>query len=164
VIEHKFSLNLPLPVNKLLLQYLHPRQAGRALTNRSTARIMLRQVNLAALSRIARRHPPICIGCITSSIRSYSNANSPDEQKRRSDSIQFPEYNKKTYGADVKLFSQLPQNFGANQHMSIDDTLKETLRSVLWKFNAPIRYAFAYGSGVFQQANSDPKAVNFSCE
>lgn len=73
--------------------------------------------------------------------------------------IQFPAYNEKTYGADVKKFSQLPTNFGANQHISIDDALKEKLRSILWKFNAPIRYAFAYGSGVFQQANADTNNV-----
>jgi hypothetical protein len=83
-------------------------------------------------------------------IRSFSHRKEP---------IQFPEYNEKTYGADVKKFSQLPTNFGANQHISIDDALKEKLRAVLWKFNAPIRYAFAYGSGVFQQANADSDNV-----
>jgi Phosphatidate cytidylyltransferase, mitochondrial len=30
---------------------------------------------------------------------------------------------------------------------------------VLWKFHAPIRYAFAYGSGVFEQAGADSKKV-----
>jgi Phosphatidate cytidylyltransferase, mitochondrial len=63
----------------------------------------------------------------------------------------FPEYNKATYGAEITRFSQLPTDFGANQHMSIDILLKEQLRLLLWKFNAPIRYAFAYGSGVFPQ-------------
>ena len=81
----------------------------------------------------------------------------------RKEPIQFPEYNVKTYGADVKKFSQLPTNFGANQHISIDDALKEKLRSILWKFNAPIRYAFAYGSGVFQQANADANNVRSPC-
>jgi Phosphatidate cytidylyltransferase, mitochondrial len=88
--------------------------------------------------------------------RCYST---PSDQKESSEQIQFPKYNEKTYGADVKKFSQLPVNFGANQHISIDDTLKEKLRSVLWQFNAPIRYAFAYGSGVFQQAGADPETV-----
>jgi hypothetical protein len=118
---------------------------------------MLRRVNISHLNRIPERQTSICIQCIASCLRTYSK--DAGDKKPPSDSIQFPPYNKKTYGADVKLFSQLPQNFGANQHMSIDDTLKEKLRSILWKFNAPIRYAFAYGSGVFQQANADPKAV-----
>ncbi|KAI6244820.1 Phosphatidate cytidylyltransferase, mitochondrial [Erysiphe necator] len=35
----------------------------------------------------------------------------------------------------------------------IDDKLQEILRRTLWHFRAPIRYAFAYGSGVFPQSN-----------
>lgn len=88
-------------------------------------------------------------------IRHYSK----DEKHSSAEPIQFPKYNEKTHGADVKKFSQLPVNFGANQHISIDDTLKEKLRGILWKFNAPIRYAFAYGSGVFQQAGADKNTV-----
>ena len=91
-------------------------------------------------------------------LRNFANG-PPPKDDHRAELFDFPEYNKKTYGADVKKFSQLPLNFGANQHISIDDTLKENLRAVLWKFNAPIRYAFAYGSGVFQQAGQDEKTV-----
>ena len=43
------------------------------------------------------------------------------------------------------------KNFGVNQHMIINEEFKESLRQILWKFKAPIRYAFAYGSGVFTQ-------------
>ena len=39
--------------------------------------------------------------------------------------------------------------------MIINDELKEALRQILWQFRAPIRYAFAYGSGVFPQSKSD---------
>lgn len=92
-------------------------------------------------------------------LRGYSTPPSNNEKHSYSEQFQFPKYNEKTYGADVKKFSQLPVNFGANQHISIDDTLKEKLRGVLWKFKAPIRYAFAYGSGVFQQAGADQKTV-----
>jgi mitochondrial translocator assembly and maintenance protein 41 len=35
--------------------------------------------------------------------------------------------------------------------MRINEEFKESLRQMLWKFRAPIRYAFAYGSGVFSQ-------------
>src|SRR5277367_4429314 len=96
-------------------------------------------------------------------LRYYSTPPSNNKKHSSSEQIQFPKYNEKTYGADVKKFSQLPVNFGANQHISIDDQLKEKLRSVLWKFNAPIRYAFAYGSGVFQQSNADTKDVYSIC-
>jgi Phosphatidate cytidylyltransferase, mitochondrial len=98
-----------------------------------------------------------CIRFYSQSIlrRQYSK----DQKYSSSEPIQFPKYNEKTHGADVKKFSQLPVNFGANQHISIDDTLKEKLQAVLWQFNAPIRYAFAYGSGVFQQAGTDQNVV-----
>ena len=53
---------------------------------------------------------------------------------------------------NISAFSQLPSNnFGVNQHMVINDEFKEALRQILWQFRAPIRYAFAYGSGVFPQ-------------
>ncbi|KAJ5131185.1 Mitochondrial matrix Mmp37 [Penicillium bovifimosum] len=55
----------------------------------------------------------------------------------------------------ISNFSELPsKNFGVNQHMIINQEFKEALRMILWQFKAPIRYAFAYGSGVFPQNNS----------
>ena len=36
----------------------------------------------------------------------------------------------------------------------IEQEFKEALRQILWQFRAPIRYAFAYGSGVFPQTAS----------
>ncbi|PQE31911.1 hypothetical protein CJF32_00008832 [Rutstroemia sp. NJR-2017a WRK4] len=54
---------------------------------------------------------------------------------------------------NIEKFSELPHsNFGVNQHMVINDEFKEALRQILWQFRAPIRYAFAYGSGVFPQS------------
>ncbi|PMD23267.1 mitochondrial matrix Mmp37 [Hyaloscypha hepaticicola] len=53
----------------------------------------------------------------------------------------------------ISHFSELPHtNFGVNQHIVINDEFKEALRQILWQFRAPIRYAFAYGSGVFPQS------------
>ncbi|MCJ1335060.1 Phosphatidate cytidylyltransferase, mitochondrial [Bachmanniomyces sp. S44760] len=55
----------------------------------------------------------------------------------------------------ITTFSELPSsNFGVNQHMVINEEFKEALRQILWQFRAPIRYAFAYGSGVFSQTAS----------
>ena len=52
----------------------------------------------------------------------------------------------------ISTFSELPsKDFGVNQHMVINQEFKEALRRILWHFRAPIRYAFAYGSGVFPQ-------------
>ncbi|KAI0464591.1 hypothetical protein LJB42_002210 [Komagataella kurtzmanii] len=53
--------------------------------------------------------------------------------------------------AGLKTSSQLPYKFGENQIITSDKN--ETLQKVLWKFNAPIRFAAGYGSGVFTQAN-----------
>ncbi|KIW93808.1 uncharacterized protein Z519_05123 [Cladophialophora bantiana CBS 173.52] len=53
----------------------------------------------------------------------------------------------------ISKFSELPgKDFGVNQHIIINEEFKEALRQILWKFRAPIRYAFAYGSGVFPQS------------
>ncbi|KAF3766976.1 hypothetical protein M406DRAFT_24868, partial [Cryphonectria parasitica EP155] len=54
---------------------------------------------------------------------------------------------------NIKNFSELPyNNFGVNQHIKINDEFREVLRTIPWQFRAPIRYAFAYGSGVFPQS------------
>ncbi|KAL1989660.1 hypothetical protein VTN49DRAFT_6857 [Thermomyces lanuginosus] len=55
----------------------------------------------------------------------------------------------------ISNFSQLPsRDFGVNQHLIINAEFKEALRQILWQFRAPIRYAFAYGSGVFSQTSA----------
>ena len=55
----------------------------------------------------------------------------------------------------ISSFNELPsKDFGVNQHMIINEEFKEALRQILWKFRAPIRYAFAYGSGVFTQSGA----------
>ncbi|KIJ54144.1 hypothetical protein M422DRAFT_25103 [Sphaerobolus stellatus SS14] len=49
------------------------------------------------------------------------------------------------------VYPTLPLNFGANQLLSVPSTTRELLESIVNQFDAPIRYAFAYGSGVFEQ-------------
>ncbi|KAI8993426.1 mitochondrial matrix Mmp37-domain-containing protein [Pilobolus umbonatus] len=46
-------------------------------------------------------------------------------------------------------------DFGTNQHMKINEELKQQLKDIVSQFNAPVKYAFAYGSGVFQQSGYD---------
>ncbi|KAF5360805.1 hypothetical protein D9756_004907 [Leucocoprinus leucothites] len=46
---------------------------------------------------------------------------------------------------------RLPPTFGRNQLLPVADSTRALLESIVAKFNAPIRYAFAYGSGVFEQ-------------
>ncbi|KAI9809228.1 MAG: hypothetical protein M1825_002519 [Sarcosagium campestre] len=60
----------------------------------------------------------------------------------------------------ISAFSELPHTgFGVNQHMLINEDFKEALRQILWQFRAPIRYAFAYGSGVFAQGATGSKSA-----
>lgn len=49
----------------------------------------------------------------------------------------------------------LPPDFGSNQSIEVDDGLEKELRSIIDYFQAPIDFAFGYGSGVFQQAGYD---------
>ncbi|KAI1733805.1 mitochondrial matrix Mmp37 [Xylaria scruposa] len=77
---------------------------------------------------------------------SNSSASSSVTERSEFDWEEEPNFN-------IEKFTQLPyENFGVNQHMIIDREFKEVLRQLLWKFRAPIRYAFAYGSGVFPQS------------
>lgn len=56
---------------------------------------------------------------------------------------------------NISDFSELAHtNFGVNQHILINDDFRKALKDILWQFKAPIRYAFAYGSGVFPQSGS----------
>lgn len=47
--------------------------------------------------------------------------------------------------------ASLPPNFGQNQLLSVSNSTRALLEDVVAQFRAPIRYAFAYGSGVFEQ-------------
>ena len=46
---------------------------------------------------------------------------------------------------------KLPPAFGRNQLLPVSHSTRALLESIVAKFDAPIRYAFAYGSGVFEQ-------------
>jgi translocator assembly and maintenance protein 41 len=45
----------------------------------------------------------------------------------------------------------LPPQFGRNQVLAVPDRTRALLEEIVAGFNAPVRYAFAYGSGVFGQ-------------
>lgn len=69
-----------------------------------------------------------------------------DEGIRKSDELtsQFSNYRYK--------FKKLPLNYGSNQLIEIDSELQRDLENVVSTFKAPVKYAFGYGSGVFQQS------------
>lgn len=49
-------------------------------------------------------------------------------------------------------FERLPPNYGSNQLLTVENELQAELNSIMGHFKAPIRYAFGYGSGVFEQS------------
>ncbi|CEP64353.1 putative phosphatidate cytidylyltransferase LALA0_S11e02168g [Lachancea lanzarotensis] len=49
-------------------------------------------------------------------------------------------------------FKKLPSDYGANQLLAIEPELQKDLESVVSDFDAPVKYAFGYGSGVFEQS------------
>jgi len=49
------------------------------------------------------------------------------------------------------LLPKLPASFGKNQLLPVSNNTRALLESIVAGFDAPIRYAFAYGSGVFEQ-------------
>ncbi|KAH7915846.1 Mmp37-domain-containing protein [Hygrophoropsis aurantiaca] len=46
----------------------------------------------------------------------------------------------------------LPPTFGRNQLLPVSNSTRALLEEIVASFDAPIRYAFAYGSGVFEQS------------
>ncbi|PCH40065.1 Mmp37-domain-containing protein [Wolfiporia cocos MD-104 SS10] len=50
-----------------------------------------------------------------------------------------------------QVLAHLPPTFGRNQILPVADSTRALLEDIVAQFNAPIRYAFAYGSGVFEQ-------------
>ncbi|EIN12746.1 Mmp37-domain-containing protein [Punctularia strigosozonata HHB-11173 SS5] len=51
----------------------------------------------------------------------------------------------------------LSPNFGRNQLLNVPDATRALLEDIVRQFDAPIRYAFAYGSGVFEQDGYAPR-------
>lgn len=91
---------------------------------------------------------------INKSSGSTSSANSDLEQANDDDWETNPNWN-------ITNFKELPhENFGVNQHIIINAELKEALRQIPWQFRAPIRYCFAYGSGVFPQSKPDGRTAS----
>jgi len=80
----------------------------------------------------------------------------PQDQDFRllDENIRRTEYLSKNFQDLQSKISKLPPNFAKNQHIQLNTG--DELCSILSGFQAPIKYAFAYGSGVFSQGYSDP--------
>lgn len=58
---------------------------------------------------------------------------------------------------------RLPQHFGKNQEQIVSEETKRILEKVVGHFRA-VRWAVAYGSGVFDQAGYNPNGVRSCCK
>ncbi|KAF8123073.1 Mmp37-domain-containing protein [Mycena galopus ATCC 62051] len=56
-----------------------------------------------------------------------------------------------TVSQQHQALPSLPPSFGRNQLLPVSNSTRALLESIVEQFDAPIRYAFAYGSGVFEQ-------------
>ncbi|KAJ4421302.1 Mitochondrial translocator assembly and maintenance protein 41 [Gnomoniopsis sp. IMI 355080] len=92
------------------------------------------------------------------SVSSSSKVNKSEGSSTANSSIDDWEANP---NFNIQDFSELPHsNFGVNQHIIINAEFKEALRQIPWQFRAPVRYAFAYGSGVFPQSKADGQVAS----
>ncbi|KAH7036274.1 mitochondrial import protein mmp37 [Macrophomina phaseolina] len=94
----------------------------------------------------------------------FGSSSSPISPMSPSVNSSLPEGWEDEPNYNIKTFAELPtgRDFGLNQHMiDMNRDFTEALRQILWQFRAPIRYAFAYGSGVFPQS-SDSGSTSLS--
>ncbi|KAG9006507.1 Mitochondrial translocator assembly and maintenance protein 41 [Tulasnella sp. JGI-2019a] len=107
-------------------------------------------------------HPPSAVSRSTSSSPSLSRL-SPGPRPLPSASQPPPIRYNPSVSSDFDhsfgtVLSHLPRQFGANQRLTVPDETRKVLEDVVSTFEAPIRYAFAYGSGVFKQSGYDKKS------
>ncbi|KAM0789944.1 hypothetical protein ACM66B_006784 [Microbotryomycetes sp. NB124-2] len=62
-----------------------------------------------------------------------------------------PPLNARLSKKKITSVADLPSRFGKNQIIAVPEQVQRDLEDVLTQFKAPIRFAFAYGSGVFRQ-------------
>lgn len=75
----------------------------------------------------------------------------PPNKSAKSRSSLYPPHPRPAVTRQHRALPNLPPTFGRNQLLPVSNSTRALLESIVAKFDAPIRYAFAYGSGVFEQ-------------
>lgn len=83
-----------------------------------------------------------------------STSKSPPNPPQNPPTRAFPR-NPSLFNHQNPFLPHLPPTFGRNQILSVPDSTRALLEEIVGQFRAPIRYAFAYGSGVFAQSGYD---------
>lgn len=81
--------------------------------------------------------------CLPSSSRCISSSSQPKDARY----IKTPSFPPPSF----------PKSFGANQVVPLDYEMTKRLDAIMKSFPEPIRFAFAYGSGVFPQSQAGPE-------
>ena len=74
-----------------------------------------------------------------------------DQQSKKYYDLNIPLKPKNDINEPINKKHILNLSFGNNQFVEVNDKKSRMLNNILNSFKAPIRYGFAYGSGVFQQ-------------
>lgn len=130
--------------------------------------IALRSLSIAMLAAAARRPSLATVVLVhrfaTEPVAAGSNSHSSSPppplptSKPRSHLYPHPRPAKSQQLPRNSNLPRLPPTFGRNQLLPVTDATRALLEDVVAKFNAPIRYAFAYGSGVFEQDGREQDA------
>lgn len=105
----------------------------------------------------SRRRTPSQVGTASPSRTSPSEAKVSDESATASSQspspspLAPPPTTARLPRKQITSVAELPSRFGKNQIIAVPDAVRRDLEDVVSSFKAPVRFAFAYGSGVFRQ-------------
>lgn len=140
------------------IAYQHRPQSLRSYASQSSQTAQERDNSPAQPTSTRAESSPRTSQASSSSFSSSSGSPSADDDQKS-----MPPGWEDDADLSITKFSQLPhRHFGTNQHIRVNEDFKEALRQVLWQFRAPIRYAFAYGSGVFSQSSGSASPSSYT--
>lgn len=96
--------------------------------------------------------PPPATPSSTSTNSQGSSTQPPTNSRARTGALFHPSPRTGSARAPPSFLPYLSPSFGRNQQLAVPDEKRALLERIVGSFHAPVRYAFAYGSGVFPQA------------
>lgn len=127
-------------------------------------RLVIRRVTLRSLATNSAEtsipHPPPPLPetppvSSTSNGATSSSSTEPKGTRARTGALFHPSPRTGSARTPPSFLPYLSPTFGRNQQLAVTDEKRALLEKIVGSFHAPVRYAFAYGSGVFPQAGYD---------
>lgn len=136
-----------------------------AVRTTNPSRLFVRRAALRSLttgsssppSESSNPPPPPAAKPPTAGSSTSSHASSPSGpagSRARTGALFHPTPRTGTARAPPSFLPYLSPSFGRNQLLAVPDEKRALLEAIVGSFHAPVRYAFAYGSGVFPQAGA----------